>query len=306
MKVHLIDEEDHSLIEKIPINQYWNNVENFLKEFKTFSWDNCLCLIHVSDDFWKIEYKNIDNLKYTINSLCKYNCRIILFSGGNPRYSIKSLRHSEFKKIEKKYWLFLSVRELLDRIDWNLLVASNITENLNISAFLKDANINSFQLEQEIEKKRSVLHHDYLKNIFIAYMESSENRNDDIEIFWAIKRGDKINISKQDYNLIVEKVQEGIIYWPNLFIQIDSFIKDISEKYGFRWTIKGELFRKRVFEGKNSLIAKINKFIENFDKIAMTPYHDRISKLNEFWNIIDMLTQELSEKQFRIREYFDK
>ena len=83
-------------------------------------------------------------------------------------------------------------------------------------------------------------------------------------------------------------------------------------KCGYRGTKLFEEARNIFFEGEDSKIEIINKFVQDFDKIAAHSEEDRNERLKAFWEAADAIDDTLHkmrpgmDEDSMFGEYFEK
>jgi hypothetical protein len=183
----------------------------------------------------------------------------------------------------------------------------------NICSYLKTDELDKIS---ELERKRSYLNHSRIKNDFInklgtAVVESGvEKRSRQILDYWSYLRNEKKGIHNLDE--LKDSINQGLNNWPEIFDEIEYFLDNAPENTGYKRTEMFEKVRKHFFEGKNSKLKIISRFVDKFEKMADLPEKERNKWLEKFWEAADSIHDSFRKMRIGLEEdalfgeYFEK
>ena len=177
----------------------------------------------------------------------------------------------------------------------------------------------TYLFEELMEKERSILSHNLLKNNFLNIIGSAYSRmpyyirSDQILKTWD-STADPKKVFKTD---VVEVVQSALKNWPEIYKALNAYLNDTPEIFGFKETktfidARNKILGDKTGNDRDCYANTINKFVENFDSLANKNRNEQKKNLKKFWFAADQIHELLSKMHFskkdpsRFYEYFEK
>jgi len=91
---------------------------------------------------------------------------------------------------------------------------------------------------------------------------------------------------------------ESIDAWPSIRQEIENFFDTQTANWGLCLTEKGKAVRDRILDGRNSLVCRIDEFVESFESNAHKDVDEQRRVLSGFADALDSLQDALSDARY--------
>ena len=168
---------------------------------------------------------------------------------------------------------------------------------------------------KQLDQLRENINHDFIRNAFLNKLGTARTDKDvnersaDIRVVWENIEGstdDEVVQAKK------ETVYQGLANWPGVRKKIRNFFESAPSANGYRGKKRFQDAYAEFFSGDRSIVATINLFVSDFEKLSQVSEEVVNERLIEFWQAADRMQAIFSEmrpgmdKGAYFGEYFEK